>query len=84
MTLPELQKQALQLPIGDRWKLVQTLLESLQWETRSVVKKGNLSRLRGIAKSTNKLSDEDITTDYVNYLTTSPTKLTKVKYDGSR
>ena len=46
--------------------------------------KGNLSRLRGIAKSVNRLSDEDITTDYVNYLTTSPTKLTKVKYDGSR
>jgi len=63
---------------------VQTLLESLQWETRSVVKKGNLYRLRDIAKSANRLSDEDITTDYVNYLTTSPTKLIKVKYDGSR
>jgi hypothetical protein len=69
MTLPELQKQALQLPIGDRWKLVQTLLESLQWETHSVVKKGNLSRLRGIAKSTNKLSDEGITENYITYLT---------------
>jgi hypothetical protein len=26
MTLQELQKQALQLPISDRWQLVQTLL----------------------------------------------------------
>ena len=69
MTLPELQKQALQLPINERWKLVQTLLESLQWETRSVVKKGNLSRLRGIAKSTNKLSDKEIAEDYITYLT---------------
>lgn len=27
MTLQELQKQALQLPISDRWQLVQTLLD---------------------------------------------------------
>lgn len=55
MTLQELQKQALQLPISDRWLLVQTLLESLQRETRSVSKTGNLSRLRGIAKTTEML-----------------------------
>jgi hypothetical protein len=29
MTLQEVQKQALQLPINARWQLVQTLLESL-------------------------------------------------------
>lgn len=69
MTLPELQKQALQLPINERWKLVQTLLESLQWETCSVLKKGNLSRLRGIAKSTNKFIHEEINEDYITYLT---------------
>ena len=51
MTLQELQKQALQLPISDRWQLVQNLLASLQQETSSEWKKGNLSRLRGIAKS---------------------------------
>ncbi|MBW4447356.1 MAG: hypothetical protein KME38_10940 [Spirirestis rafaelensis WJT71-NPBG6] len=51
MTLPELQKQALQLPINERWQLVQALLESLQ-QTYPAKKKGNLSRLRGIAKST--------------------------------
>jgi hypothetical protein len=33
MTLPELQKQALQLPISDRWHLVQSLLASIQQET---------------------------------------------------
>ncbi len=30
MTLQELQKQALQLPISDRWRLVQSLLTSIQ------------------------------------------------------
>lgn len=68
MTLQELQKQALQLPISDRWQLVQALLDSLQRETRSLSKKGNLSRLRGIAKTT-EMSHEDSEADYVTYLT---------------
>lgn len=68
MTLQELQRQALQLPISDRWQLVQTLLESLQRETTSDVKKRNLSRLRGIAKSAETPSG-DIEADYINYLT---------------
>lgn len=33
MTLHELQNQALQLPISDRWRLVQSLLNSIQQET---------------------------------------------------
>lgn len=33
MTLQEIQNQALQLPIGDRWRLVQSLLSSIQQET---------------------------------------------------
>jgi hypothetical protein len=33
MTLQELQNQALQLPLGDRWRLVQSLLSSIQQET---------------------------------------------------
>lgn len=49
MTLLELQKQALQLSINQRWQLVQTLLESLKQES-PMQKKGNLSRLQGIAK----------------------------------
>lgn len=33
MTLQEIQNQALQLPIGDRWRLAQSLLSSIQQET---------------------------------------------------
>ncbi|MEY3401780.1 MAG: hypothetical protein RLZZ86_1395 [Cyanobacteriota bacterium] len=62
MTLQELQKQVLQLPMSDRWQLVQTVLESIQQETISPSKKGNLSRLRGIA-------NENINGDYATYLT---------------
>ncbi|WP_353929411.1 hypothetical protein WJM97_13930 [Okeanomitos corallinicola TIOX110] len=69
MTLQELQKQVLQLPMSDRWQLVQTVLESIQQETISPSKKGNLSRLRGIAKGANISSDENINGDYVTYLT---------------
>ena len=68
MTLQELQKQVLELSISDRWTLVQILLESLQQETSSELKKGNLSRLRGIAKG-REISSEDVEVDYVNYLT---------------
>ncbi|CAD0226074.1 conserved hypothetical protein [Planktothrix agardhii] len=68
MNSQELQKQALQLPIKERWQLVQTLLESLQRETSFELKKGNLSRLRGIAKTT-ETSSEDVETDYINYIT---------------
>ena len=69
MTLQELQKQVLQLPMSDRWQLVQTVLESIQQETISLSKQGNLSRLRGIAKSVNISSDENINGDYITYLT---------------
>jgi hypothetical protein len=69
MTLPELQKQALQLPINERWQLVQTLLESLQQETSPAKKKGNLSRLRGIAKGTEISANKEIKDDYAAYLT---------------
>ncbi|MFN7853937.1 MAG: hypothetical protein ACK5OU_18720 [Dolichospermum sp.] len=68
MTLQELQKQVLQLPMSDR-SLVQTVLESIQQETISPSKKGNLSRLRGIAKSVNISNNENINGDYVTYLT---------------
>ena len=69
MTSQELQKQALQLPIADRWQLVQTLLESLKRESQPNIKRGNLSSLSGIAKSsavTDELLAKD---DYVSYLT---------------
>ncbi|AFZ23696.1 hypothetical protein Cylst_1409 [Cylindrospermum stagnale PCC 7417] len=69
MTLQELQKQVLELPISDRRQLVQILLESLQQETHPVVKKGNLSRLCGIAKNAAVSADEDVAADYATYLT---------------
>ena len=37
MTLQELQKQALQLPISERWRLVQSVLTSIQQETLSSI-----------------------------------------------
>ncbi|MBE8985735.1 hypothetical protein [Nostoc sp. LEGE 12450] len=69
MTLEQLQKQVLELPISDayswlrlRWTLVQTLLESLQRETSFELKKSKLSRLRGIAKGT-EISSKDMEVD---------------------
>ena len=69
MTSQELQKQTLQLTIADRWQLVQTLLESLKRESQPRVKRGNLSSLRGIAKSSAVTDELDAKDDYVNYLT---------------
>ena len=37
MTLQELQKQIFQLPISDRWRLVQSVLTSIQQETLSSI-----------------------------------------------
>lgn len=48
---------------------MQILLESLERETRLVAKKGNLSRLRGIAKSPVTEGDTDPKEDYATYLT---------------
>jgi hypothetical protein len=68
MTSQELQKHALQLPISDRWQLVQTLLESLKQESQPSIKRSNLSSLRGIAKSSAGIDELDAKEDYVNYL----------------
>jgi hypothetical protein len=69
MTLQELQKQMLQLSTSDRWQLVQALLESLRQETQPKLKRGNLSRLRGIAKSLTTQVEVDAQEDYISYLT---------------
>lgn len=66
--LEELQKQLLQLPPADRWQLVQTLLESLKLEAPAKLQRGNLSRLRGIAKSLLPKEEVDAKEDYVTYL----------------
>lgn len=75
MTLQELQKQALQLPISDRWRLVQSVLTSIQQETLSsippspIVKPLNdldpwTQSLIGIIQ----LGAENPTESYVDYL----------------
>lgn len=69
MTLQELRERALQLSIDDRRQLIHTLLESLQPETRSTVQPKNLSRLRGIAKSTEITENTDPQEEYIDYLT---------------
>jgi hypothetical protein len=69
MTLQELQKQALQLSTSDRWQLVEALLESLKRDAHPKLKRGNLSRLRGIAKTSVTTGKEHTQEDYVSYLT---------------
>jgi hypothetical protein len=68
-SLQQLQKQLLDLPVNQRWQLVRVILESLQQDTTNLVSpQKNLSRLRGIARSTSEslVSDRD---DYADYLT---------------
>ena len=68
MTLQEIQNQALQLPTGDRWQLVQVLLDSLKREPNPHPKKRSLSRLRGIAKISAVTGESNPQADYVTYL----------------
>ena len=72
MTLLELQKQVLQLPRSDRAALVQVILESLKNEekrTQPGLKRGNLSRLRGVAKNSAAIDNPVAQEDYVTYFT---------------
>lgn len=69
MTLQEVQNQALQLPTGDRWQLVQVLLDSLKREAKLNPKRRNLSRLRGIAKISTSTEESNPQADYATYLT---------------
>lgn len=69
MTLQEIQDQALQLPTGDRWQLVQVLLDSLKREANPNLKRRNLSRLRGIAKISAPMGESNDQADYATYLT---------------
>lgn len=69
MTLQEVQTQALQLPTGDRWQLVQVLLDSLKREANPQPKRRNLSRLRGVAKISAVAGEGNAQADYVTYLT---------------
>ncbi|GAB4217946.1 MAG: hypothetical protein OHK0012_24560 [Synechococcales cyanobacterium] len=69
MTLKDIQNQALQLPTGDRWLLVQVLLDSLKRDVTLQSKPRNLSRLRGIAKISAATGASNAQMDYVTYLT---------------
>ena len=69
MTWQKLQNQVLQLPINDRWQLVQVLLDSLQQEAKPSPKRRNLSRLRGIAKVSTPTVKSKTQEDYATYLT---------------
>jgi hypothetical protein len=75
MTLQDFQNQALQLSIGDRWRLVQSLLNSIQQETLSLSPpnpSANLvadldpwtQSLLGVIQ----LRTEDPTDSYIDYL----------------
>ena len=75
MKLQELQKQALQLPISDRWRLVQSVLTSIQQETLSSISpKPSGQPLIDLDPWTQsligviQLDSEDSTESYVDYL----------------
>ena len=75
MTLQNLQNQALQLSIDDRWRLVQSLLSSIQQETLVFRPKvANTSTLMDLDPWTQsligviQLGPEESTESYVDYL----------------
>lgn len=75
MTFQELQKQALELPISDRWRLVEALLRSIQQETLSSISASqSLNYLTDLDPWTQsligviQLKSEDTTEYYVDYL----------------
>lgn len=75
MTWQELQNQALQLPISDRWRLVQSLLISIQQDTLlSNSPNSSVKTLAGLdpwtqsLMGTIQLNAEDPTEVYADYL----------------
>ncbi len=75
MTLEELQNQALQLPISDRWRLVQSLLTSIQQETLlSISPSSSSTPMTDLDPWTQsllgavQLSPEDSKDSYIDYL----------------
>ncbi|MEH2398191.1 hypothetical protein [Nostoc sp.] len=75
LTLPELQKQVLQLSIKERWHLVQSVLASIQQETlSSTTDSPTLEPLTDLDPWTQsligviQLGEENPTENYVDYL----------------
>ena len=76
MTLQELENQILKLPINDRWRLVESVLASIQQETSPSLSSPNLNTtpmmdldpwtqsLLGVIQ----LSSEDIQASYIDYI----------------
>ena len=75
MTLQELQQQALQLSIGNRWRLVESLLFSIERETQT---SNSSSQIESIPKDIDPwtqslrrviaVDNENSQNSYVNYL----------------
>jgi hypothetical protein len=75
MKLQELQDRALKLAISDRWRLVQSVLTSIQQETQSSIAPNptvqpipNLDPWNQSLIGVIQLSEENPTDSYVNYL----------------
>ncbi|NJM76318.1 MAG: hypothetical protein HC852_11655 [Acaryochloridaceae cyanobacterium RU_4_10] len=75
MTLQEMQNQAMQLSIGDRWRLVQALLGSIQQEASSLNSpQPNVNLIPNLDPWTQslmgviQLDTENPTESYVDYL----------------
>ena len=75
MTLQDIHNQALQLSIGERWRLVQSLLRSIQQETLAFsLPLADTSSLAGLDPWTQslvgviKLGPQNSTESYVDYL----------------
>jgi hypothetical protein len=75
MTLQEMQNQAMQRSIGDRWRLVQSLLGSIQQETLLVnPPQPNMNLVPNLDPWTQslmgviQLGTENLTESYVDYL----------------
>ncbi|MBD2091856.1 hypothetical protein H6F67_18595 [Microcoleus sp. FACHB-1515] len=74
MTLQELQNQVLQLSIRDRWRLVQSVLASIQQETLSSMSPSSAKSIADLDPWTQslmgviQLGTEDSAESYVDYL----------------
>lgn len=76
MTLQELQKQALELPISDRWRLVQSVLTSIERETQA--SNFSIPEVESLTEDLNpwtqsligviQIEQDDPQESYVNYL----------------
>ncbi|WP_448573576.1 hypothetical protein [Trichothermofontia sp.] len=70
-TVQEIERQALALPLSERWRLVHSLLGSIQQEMTGMAKPaepGTLMNLKGVIKDISHLSDAELKEEYIDYL----------------